>query len=201
VLAASKLLARDDLPEKVAKDHRRIAANAARMQRLIEDLLDMTRVRTGGLPIERHPVDLRLICEGVLDEARLAHPRCVLELTSPEEVRGDWDPDRSSQLVQNLVLNAIEHGQPNAPVRIALRDLGSAVELEVHNLGAPIVPEVLPSIFDPFIQGEPAARRSKGLGLGLFIAKAIAEGHGGTIRATSDHVNGTAFIATLPRTR
>ena len=69
----------------------------------------------------------------------------------------------------------------------------------MHNLGAPIVPEVLPAIFDPFIQGEPAARRSKGLGLGLFIAKAIVEGHGGTIRATSDAEHGTSFIASLPR--
>ena len=69
----------------------------------------------------------------------------------------------------------------------------------MNNLGGPIAPEVLPSIFDPFIQGEPAARRSKGLGLGLFIAKAIVEGHGGTIRATSDHEHGTSFVATLPR--
>ncbi len=199
MLAASKLLMRDDLPEVVSKDHRRIAANAARMQRLIEDLLDMTRVRTGGLPIERRPTDLRHICEGVVEEALVAHPRCVLELTAPHDVRGDWDPDRVTQLVQNLVHNAIEHGQPNAPIRIEVRDQGSAVELEVHNLGAPLPPEVLPSIFDPFIQGEPAVRRSKGLGLGLFIAKAIVEGHGGTIRATSDQEHGTSFVATLPR--
>ena len=199
VLASSKLLARDDLPERVSKDHRRIAANAARMQRLIEDLLDSTRIRAGGLPITRQPTDLRPICEGVIEEALLAHPRCVLELVAPAEVRGDWDPDRLTQLAQNLVHNAIEHGQHSAPIRIEVRDLGPFVELEVHNLGAPIVPEVLPSIFDPFIQGEPAARRSKGLGLGLFIAKAIVEGHGGTIRATSDAEHGTSFIAALPR--
>lgn len=201
VLAASKLLARDDLPEKVSKDHRRIAANAARMQRLIEDLLDMTRVRTGGLPIERRPTDLRSICEGVIDEALLTHPSRLVELTCPGDVRGDWDSDRVTQLVQNLVHNALEHGQPGAPVRVVVRDLGSAVELEVQNLGSPIAPEVLPTIFDPFIQGEPAVRRSKGLGLGLFIAKAIVDGHEGTICATSDLEHGTSFIATLPRPR
>ncbi len=199
VLAASKLLARDDLPERVSKDHRRIAANAARMQRLIEDLLDTTRIRTGGLPITRRPTDLRPICAGVIEEALLAHPRSILELAAPTEVCGDWDPDRLTQLVQNLVHNAVEHGQHNAPIRVEVRDQGPFVELEVHNLRAPIVPEVLPSIFDPFIQGEPAARRSKGLGLGLFIAKAIAEGHGGSIRATSDAEHGTSFIAALPR--
>jgi signal transduction histidine kinase len=199
VLASSKLLARDDLPERVSKDHRRIAANAARMQRLIEDLLDMTRIRAGGLPITRRPTDLRPICEDVIEEALLVHLRCILELIAPAEVCGNWDPDRLTQLAQNLVHNAIEHGQHNAPIRIELRDQGASVELEVHNVGAPIVPEVLPAIFDPFIQGEPAARRSKGLGLGLFIAKAIAEGHGGTIRATSDAEHGTSFIAALPR--
>jgi signal transduction histidine kinase len=97
------------------------------------------------------------------------------------------------------VHNAIEHGQPDTPIWIELRDQGSTVELEVHNLGEPIAPEALPSIFDSFIQGEPAARRAKGLGLGLYIAKAIAEGHGGTIRATSDQEHGTSFVATLPR--
>jgi signal transduction histidine kinase len=199
VLASSKLLLCDDFTEAVSKDLRRIAASAARMQSLIEDLLDMARVRNGGLPITRKPTDLRLLCEQVVDETRLIYPHCTLQLHSSASVSGEWDPERLTQLLQNLVGNAIEHGQPEAPIQVEVRDQGHAVEVEVHNEGLPISPEVLPSIFDAFIQGEPAARRMKGLGLGLFISKAITEAHHGSLRVRSEPDRGTSFIATLPR--
>jgi signal transduction histidine kinase len=201
VLASSKLLLREDFAEPVTRDLRRITANASRMQRLIEDLLDMARIRNGGVPISRSPTNLRLLCEQVIDSVTLAYPQCTIRLDAPGNAEGAWDAERLAQLVQNLLSNAIEHGDVGAPIQITLRELEPTVELEVHNHGAPIPPEILPSIFDPFIQGEPAARRSKGLGLGLFIARSIAEAHGGTIRATSDAEHGTSFTATLPWAR
>jgi signal transduction histidine kinase/CheY-like chemotaxis protein len=199
VLASSKLLLREDFADAVKKDLRRITSSAARMQRLIEDLLDMARINSGGIPIVRTATDLRLLSEQVIDTAMMAYPQSTILLGSPEAVEGDWDPERLTQLVQNLVSNAVEHGERGAPIRIELRAQADLVEIEVHNRGVPIPPEVLPSIFDPFIQGQPAARRSKGLGLGLFIARTIAEAQGGTLRATSDAEQGTSFIATLPR--
>ena len=114
-------------------------------------------------------------------------------------MRGDWDPERLAQLLQNLVGNAVEHGHADAPVQVEVRDHGGAVEVEVHNEGLPISPEVLPSIFDPFIQGEPAGRRMKGVRLGLFVARMITEAHGGSLRVRSESGRGTSFIATLPR--
>jgi signal transduction histidine kinase len=199
VLASSKLLLQDDFADTVKKDLRRITASAARMQRLIEDLLDMARISSGGMPIVRAPTDIRSLCEQVIDTAMVAYPQATILLSAPEVVKGDWDAERLTQLVQNLVSNAIEHGERGAPIRIEVRPSDSAVEIEVHNRGVPIPPSILPSIFDPFIQGEPAARRSKGIGLGLFIARTIAVAHGGSLRATSDAEHGTSFLATLPR--
>jgi signal transduction histidine kinase/FixJ family two-component response regulator len=200
VLASSKLVQRQDVPDALRKDHRRIAANADRMKRLIDDLLDMTRVRAGAtLPIEREPADLRVICEEILAEAQLAHPDRIIELQGPEEVRGEWDPDRLAQLVQNLLRNAIDYSPADTPIRIDVRDRGSTVEIFVHNFGPPIPPELMPEIFDPFHQGDPHGRPSKGLGLGLFIAKEIAESHGGSIRVESDQDRGTTFTVSLPR--
>jgi signal transduction histidine kinase len=103
-------------------------------------------------------------------------------------------------VVSNLVSNALTHSPPETPVGVTLRGDADTVTLEVRNEGAPIPPETMAEIFDPFRRGKRVSTgRSAGLGLGLFIAKNILDAHGGTIAVDSAAERGTTFTVRLPR--
>jgi len=113
---------------------------------------------------------------------------------------GVWDRDRTYQLLANLIGNAIQHGEPKSTIVLRIEGRETQVVIEVFNRGKPIPPETLPFIFDAFRKGrmEPQSQ-TRGLGLGLFIAKEIARSHGGTITATSTESDGTTFRVCFPR--
>lgn len=202
-LAVGIVLKRLDVPEAVMRIVQRIAASNDRAKEMVEYLLDLTRVRAqGGLPIEREQVDLCAICEQSIEELELSRPERRIHFEAHGNGHGEWDPGRMGQLLSNLVGNALDHSPPEEPVRVTLRGKKRDVVLEVANHGAPIPAELLPVLFDPFRRGEQnqeELRRSKGLGLGLFIVKAIVDAHGGTIEVTSTQGEGTMFRVTLPR--
>jgi signal transduction histidine kinase len=106
-------------------------------------------------------------------------------------------------MLSNLLGNAVEHGQPGAPVAIHTESDGRMLTIRIHNFGAPIPPEELKVIFQPLVragvQERTKARPRRGLGLGLYIARRIAEAHGGRISATSEEGEGTTFVVTLQR--
>ncbi|WP_437597969.1 ATP-binding protein [Sorangium sp. So ce590] len=201
--ATASLLKREDVTAAVARVVQRIAASNDRAARMVEDMLDLTRIRAhDGLPIEPKPVDLGSICEQVVAELESSHPEHTLHFKARGDALGTWDPGRIGQLMSNLIGNAVDYSPPEEPVQVELRGQKKAVVFEVNNRGIPIPPELLPVIFDPFRRGEQRhedLRRSKGLGLGLFIAKAIIDAHGGSIQVTSTQEEGTTFRVTLPR--
>ncbi len=178
-----------------------IARNARRMQRMILALLDFTRSRLGGgLPLRREPTRLAALCREAAANAQLGRPgrRVVLDVSpASESLEGPWDPDRLAQVVDNLLRNALEHGDPSAPVTLTLRAEATDAVLEVRNLGAPIAADRLGSIFDPFAPSAPGVRRG-GLGLGLFIVHEIVAAHGGTVALCSSDVGGTVVTVRLP---
>jgi signal transduction histidine kinase len=201
-LGAAALLKGGTLGEKEAKGVARIARSADRMTRMIHQLLDFTRTRLGGgMPIERRACDLNEIVRQVIEEAESGHPGRsihVREASNPTgSWTGSWDRDRLSQLLSNLVRNALEHGSPGTPVGIYLKDDPTQVEIVVENQGPVIPSDLVPVLFDPFRQGE--RRSSGGLGLGLYIAQQIARGHGGDIDVTSSDEEGTRFSVKVPR--
>ncbi|MGZ6144291.1 MAG: sensor histidine kinase, partial [Myxococcales bacterium] len=180
----------------------RAARSAARMARLISDLLDYTRTRRpGGLPVVLTRADLHLICAGSVEECRSAHSTSNILLETAGDGTGCWDADRIEQALTNLVLNAIQHGD-GGPVRVhSIATAPQTVEIRVHNGGAPIPADVLPGLFKAYrrgIRGEPAGHRG-GVGLGLFIVAQIAEAHGGRAWAESSSEAGTTFVVELPR--
>ena len=200
-LSANALL-HEDLPARARKNAGRISHSAERMGRMISDLLDFTRGRLGGgIPLTRRPGDLRQLCRPVLEELGLGGPGSPLRLSTEGDFQGEWDADRLAQLVGNLVKNALDYSPPGAPVTVALRDEGAWVQLEVHNPGEPIPPEVLPRLFEPFRRGmrEEEESQHSGLGLGLFIAQQITQAHGGTLEVHSTKEEGTTFRVRLPR--
>jgi signal transduction histidine kinase len=199
VAAGAALLAvPEDNPQRRGRVVMRILNSAQRMERMIADLLDLTRTRLGGtIPLKRQQADLQKLCEEVVLETGVARPEAVLRLRTTGNLIGNWDADRLAQAVSNLVGNAIQHGQ-GTPVTISAEDEGDDVSLAVHNGGAPIPPNVMPSIFEPLARGE-AEGAAHSIGLGLFIARAIVAAHGGEISVKSSSEQGTTFTVRLPK--
>lgn len=198
ILFASQLMLRDaDCGNAAHRTHTKIIGRAGRrMQRMIEDILDLTRGQlAGGIPLSRQAMSMGDVCRGVVDECRLAHPARVLELDVSGDVSGDWDPDRLERVVSNLVGNAAEHQA--GPVHVRVSDRGERVVLEVQNGGKPIEPEALPTLFEPFRRGD---TRRDGLGLGLYIVSEIVRAHHGSVGVSSTSAEGTTFTVMLPKT-
>jgi signal transduction histidine kinase len=184
---ATDLLLRLGPPPSQANVLKRIASSAARMDRMVDQLLDLTRARlAGGIPVDlKAGTDLAQIASAVVEELLIAHPRARGSVDAPREVVSDCDPDRMSQVVSNLVANAIQHGA-GADVEVRVSNANASAILEVHNGGPPIAGDVLPRIFEPFRRGaRSGAKQAQGLGLGLFIAQQIVFAHGGKIGVRS----------------
>jgi PAS domain S-box-containing protein len=201
VLGIAQLAQRDGSLSDTAQRHvTQIERAASRMEELIEALLDFTQTRFAGrLPISPTQTDLGEVCARVVSELAAGHPQRTIDLETRGDARGKWDPGRMAQLVSNLVGNALTHGDPRAPVRLAIEG-AEALRLLVHNRGPAIDARHIPALFEPFRRGETAgvsARR--GLGLGLHIAKQIAVAHGGSISVHSSPDEGTTFCVELPR--
>ncbi len=180
----------------------RVLRSARRMNQMIGDLLDFTRSRLGsGVPIARRDMDLARIAAHAVEETAAAYPDCHFELGTSGDLRGEWDADRISQVLSNLLSNAAQHGMPKSPVSVKVSGEEKEVVVRVHNRGAAIPPAMLHGIFSPLklLKSNTAARNTSHLGLGLYIAERIVTAHGGTITVTSSHEAGTLFTVCLPR--
>jgi signal transduction histidine kinase len=181
-----------------------ISTNAGVMARMISDLLDYTRTRLGaGMPVSPAKMDLGALCQELYNEFRTAHPKRQIGFQSKGELNGNWDTDRLRQAISNVLGNAIQHSPEIAPVELQVSDQTSEVVVVVYNGGPPIPPGELAKIFDPLVRGSsaehPKANRPGSIGLGLYIARAITESHGGSMDVTSSEQDGTAFTMRLPR--
>jgi signal transduction histidine kinase len=199
ITTAAQLLVRRATVPEIARPAQRIVFSVERMSRMIAQLLDLARVRVTGLQLHRRDLDLAELCQLVLDELRQGKPGSQIELGTVGSLRGRWDGDRLAQVISNLAGNALEHGEPGAPVRVQLdgRD-PDRVTLQVENRGA-IDDDVLPTLFDPFRGARHRRENTRGLGLGLYISKEIVNAHGGTIDVRSSVDGGTRFAIELPR--
>jgi signal transduction histidine kinase len=169
-----------------------------RIQHIVGDLLDLAREREGaGIPIERRPTDLGAVCRQIIDELEALARDREITFDCDGDGTGAWDEHRVLQAISNLASNAVRHGTPGSPVRVRLTGSEREVAVEVHNRGT-IPKELLPRIFEPFRSGRHNASRGDGLGLGLFIAKAIAQAHGGGLEVDSAD-DSTMFRLVLPR--
>ena len=186
-------------PGGMVKQHAEIVARGVkRIHHIVGDLLDLAREREGaGIPIERKPTDLRAVCEQIIDELRTTARDRPIRFECEGDARGAWDEHRILQAISNLASNAVQHGKPGSPMRVRLTGDDERVAVEVDNEGA-IPSEVLSRIFEPFRSGRQYASRGQGLGLGLFIANAIARAHGGSLDAYSSG-GMTKFKLVLPR--
>jgi signal transduction histidine kinase/ActR/RegA family two-component response regulator len=173
------------------------------LTRLVDDLLDVSRITRGKVELRKEWVDLRSVVtralEGVQPALDASGHRPQLELpTVPLHVHGD--PARLSQALGNLLHNATKHTAPGGQIALSVSQVGAEVAISVRDDGAGIPPEMMPRIFELFTQADTSLERSHGgLGLGLTIAQQIVEMHGGSIVATSEGVGrGSEFTIRLP---
>jgi PAS domain S-box-containing protein len=197
-LAGHALQMIPDASTAVKKQAQVVTRGVKRIENIVTDLLDLSRERVGqGIQVRREDGDLRAICQEIIDELRSIARDREITFDCEADGKGAWDEGRMLQAISNLASNAVQHGRPGSPVRMRLTGDEDRVAVEIRNEGA-IPEDLLPRIFEPFRSGRHLGSRGKGLGLGLFIARAIARAHGGGLEV--DCVEGeTRFRLVVPR--
>lgn len=169
-----------------------------RLSRLITDLLDVGRIEQGLFVLARQPVDLVALAHETVDLMNM--PDAQIQVSTPDTLDANVDPDRVRQALQNLLSNALKHSPSGTPVQLRLtqqqRDDALWAVLSVEDRGSGISPTLLPQIFDRFVSGT----TSKGLGLGLYLVHRVASAHGGSLTVDSTLGVGTRFDLLLPLT-
>ncbi|MFC0135531.1 hybrid sensor histidine kinase/response regulator [Massilia eurypsychrophila] len=184
----------DRLPSMVARDQRQIQS----MIRLIDDMLDVSRIRSGSLSIRPTPIELMALLERVASDLALqasGYGSC-LRLHDHPPVAGCWDESRIEQVVINLLTNALRYGG-GTPVDIIVTAAEREVRIDVTDGGIGIAPADQQRIFEPFERAA-ANGEVKGLGLGLAISRQLAEAHDGRLFVASDGKQGSTFSLVLP---
>ncbi|MCA1323928.1 response regulator [Herbaspirillum sp. alder98] len=203
IVGWSQYLLRDGSDaEKIQKGLQVIERNARLQTRMVEDLLDMSRILAGKLRLDVQRVDLAEVVDNAIASVQSAADAKEIRLTTALDSGGQiqGDPSRLQQVAWNLLMNAIKFTPRQGRVTVTLRQNGSEVELEVSDNGQGIKPDFLGSVFDRFRQEDTSsAREANGLGLGLSITRQLVELHGGSIRAVSDGPGlGASFHVLLP---
>lgn len=203
MLGADLLRQTEELGSRGKKIIAQISTSVQSANQMVQDLLDLARCNLGtGIPVQPENTNLTSVCKSVVDEVTAAHPKAKIIFTDTGPVPGLYDPSRMAQVFSNLIGNAARHGHLQRPINVTLTGDGTTAYFCVQNHGEPIPPSALPTLFDPegrysrYTDSEPGT--SSGLGLGLFIAAQIVEGHGGKIEVESTLEDGTIFRVTLP---
>ncbi|HSB96530.1 MAG TPA: hybrid sensor histidine kinase/response regulator [Spongiibacteraceae bacterium] len=170
-----------------------------RLVLLIDDMLDVSRIRTGHLSVRPQRVDLKVLVEGVVErfQSQLSLAGCEVRLSIAEPLIGHWDEFRIEQVLINLLTNAMRYGN-NAPIDIAVERLAQNARLSLRDYGPGIDIEDQQRIFHQFERIGKDRARGGGLGLGLYISEQIVRAHGGTITVSSESGAGATFVVELP---
>lgn len=180
-----------------------IERQARQLTRLVDDLLDVSRVSRGKVTLQRSRVDLATIVNAAIEMSRPdidARQHQISVIMPPTAVQIDGDSARLTQVVANLLNNAAKYQDVNGRIELTLEQTGDVVELRVKDRGIGITPAMLSEVFILFAQGERAPDLAQGgLGIGLSLVKNLVEMHGGSVRAVSEGAGrGSEFIVTLP---
>lgn len=176
-----------------------VERQVARLTRLVEELLDVSKIEAGRIEVKREAVDLVSCAQDAVKRLtqEITQARCAVTIEAAKPVVGQWDRLWLEEIVTNLLTNAVKFG-PGKPVEISVAEIeGEKVRLTVTDHGIGIQPERLPSIFQRFERAV-SAREYGGLGLGLFIVKSVVEALGGTVGAESTVGQGSTFTVELP---
>lgn len=172
--------------------------DADRVTRLINELLEISRLESGRLKLRAESVRLPELTHAVVEKLRFAHPEAQVRIHFADRFPPVYaDRDKVEQVLTNLIENAAKYGDP-ATIEVDGRVDAGRARVAVSDLGEGIRPEVLPRIFTKFYRAENRSGRPSGTGLGLYIARGLAEAHGGLLTAESDPGHGSTFTLILP---
>jgi signal transduction histidine kinase len=198
VLNGAELLLLLSADQKVGAVASRIRSSARRMEKMVSQLLDVARIRAGGVALDLASGDYAQLCRRIADELKQAGHANPVQIDASGSTDGIFDPHRIGQVLSNLLGNALQHGDPDGSVTVRIDGADPAqLTLSIHNRGA-MPAAVLEQAFTPFRPGRDA-RSQPGLGLGLYIAKYFVDAHGGSIALASSEAEGTTFTIRLPR--
>jgi signal transduction histidine kinase len=184
----------DQVRTMVERDERQTRS----MVRLIDDMLDVSRLQRGSLSMQPRPMDLSLVVRRVVDgfSEQAAATGCPITLDAPDAVNGTWDEFRIEQVVANLMTNAFRYGA-GKPIEVSVGQEGGHGFVKVRDHGIGIAPENIERIFGQFERAVDS-RSIPGLGLGLYITRQILQAHDGSISAQSTPGEGSVFTVRLP---
>ena len=193
---AARILERDEANARIA---RRIATSTGRMERLITQVLDISRLQGGlGLGLQLAPRNLAALVHASIDEMNFAYPDVQVEARLPSTAMAMLDADRFVQVLSNLFGNARQHGAAGKAMQVELVCTAEGTALHIRNEGLPVPDDQIPHLFDAMkVRSRNNPRNPNGLGMGLYIAKEIVKGHGGTL-AYSFSAPLVTFTVTLP---
>ena len=170
-----------------------------RLGSMVSDILDVARLDHGVFQGEVQPVDVVAMLQDIAQTLSTPERPVVVRVQADEEVVAAADPERARQCVENLLSNALKHSPEHAPVTVVItrqaQDPREVARVDVIDEGPGVPPEVLPRMFERFVTG---SQKSGGVGLGLYLAKRVAQMHGGDVTAESAPGKGARFTLTLP---
>jgi len=181
-----------------------IKRNVSTMDAMIKDLLEYASGELGRkIPVKPKAANMGSICQASLDEVQSAYPDINFYFEVSGDLDGFFDQARFQQVLSNLLNNAAKHCEHGTPITLSARRESETVIVQIKNFGIPIPPVSLQVIFNPLVQLSDNGQNSNfhlstSLGLGLFIAREIVEGHNGTIEASSTETDGTIFTVQVP---
>lgn len=204
VLTSAKfMLDTNELEEPHLTLTTRILSATTRMNNMVGALLDFTRSRLGqGIPITPAVMNMGKLVHDVVNEVLAANPDRTIDVDARGALTGKWDAERMTQVLTNLLGNALEHGSPRGDVTVNVQGTDDEVKISVHNRGVAIPEDELDGIFNAMKHQSSMAKSNQptaNLGLGLYIADRIVEAHHGSIEVESSDEKGTTFTIHLPR--
>ncbi len=196
----AETLLEDDLPDDLRRNWlSSIRANTVRLQRLVDDLLDLSRLESGGWMAKKEPVEIGPLAEDIMAEVGQMARERDLSLKARGNALVVADPQGVEQVLKNLVDNAIRYTPEGGKIRVYIDDLGDMGKVTVRDNGPGIPTSALPRIFERFYRVDPARSRAEGgTGLGLAIVRHLVHAMGGEVWAESELGQGTRIIFTLP---
>lgn len=185
--------------EGMKKTLEKINEQTGRLTSLIDELMDVSSIRSGKMELHKHECDLVETCQSIIDDQHMLTGRTITLVTAKAHITLYADCDRLSQVIVNLITNATKYSPEEHPVEVHLSEESAFIHIDVIDHGKGIAKDQQERIFETFYRTPDAQSSAKGLGLGLAISKDIVERHNGRIWCQSEPGKGSVFVVELPR--